>query len=59
MSCKWVNAKPGKKFVLTELGGENARIREKYKAGYSNRLLYEQKVPVNWVEKGYVREVVK
>ena len=59
MSCKWVEAGIGKMFVLTELGGEEPRIREKYKAGYENKQLYEKKVPVNWIEKGYVREVVR
>ena len=59
MSCKWVEAGIGKMFVLTELGGEESRIRDKYKVGSANKKLYEQKVPVNWVEKGYVREVEK
>lgn len=59
MSCKWIPAKTGKKFVVTELGGEDARIRSKFEANYVNKRQYEKRVPESWIAKGYVMEVAE
>ena len=56
---KYVNAKPGMKWQLTELGFELGRVRAKYEMSYSHRTQYEKQVPASWVEKGYVSEVAR
>lgn len=57
MGVEWKKARIGYKWALTELGLEITRVRSKYEKNYVNRKAYEQKVPVTWVEVGYVREV--
>lgn len=59
MGCKWVGSSYGKKFVLTELGGEDPRIRNKFEDSYIHKTQYEERVPETWIKKGYVREVDK
>lgn len=54
---KTVKARPDHKFVLTELGFEESRIRAKYKENSAMRKQYESCVPVGWIEKGWVKEV--
>ena len=53
---KYSKAGEGKKWVLTELGGENGRVRAKFEKGNVNAKLYAKTVPSNWVELGYVVE---
>lgn len=55
--CKWVYSKAGYKFILTELGLEDSRIRAKFNSDYERKLNYEKTVPESWVKKGYVTEV--
>lgn len=50
-------AKPGKKWALTEYGLEQPRIRAKFKEGTTEAKRYERSVPYSWVLKGYVEEV--
>lgn len=50
-------ARLGFKFVLTERGLEDSRIRAKYSETYSNRQQYEKSVPSSWVERELVKEV--
>lgn len=57
MGVEWKKARIGYKWALTELGLEITRVRNKYEKNYEHRKEYEQKVPVTWVEAGYVREV--
>lgn len=54
---KYVSAKRGNRFILTELGFEQARVRGKFNSERVEHLKYRHHVPASWVEKGYVVEV--
>ena len=49
-------ASEGKKWILTELGGEQPRIRAKFENRNPNAILYAKSVPDSWVKSGYVVE---
>ena len=51
----YVYAQDDKKFVLTEFGFEKSYVRCRYISGSEQKVRYEKKVPVTWVEKEYVR----
>lgn len=53
---KHIHAKPGHKFVLTQIGFEIGNVRAKYDDSYPNRQ-YHTCVPESWLTKGYVCEV--
>lgn len=53
---KYAKAQSGNRFVLTELGFENPRIRAKYEESGKYSTLYKYTVPTAWVDKGYVQE---
>ena len=55
--CNYTTAKYGYKFILTDKGKENTRIRQKFDPDYINREQYKHSVPVKWVNQGYVVEV--
>lgn len=57
MACKYIYAKDGFKFVLTELGMEINKARSKYEDGFRNKPQYEKMVPVGWVKSGWVKQV--
>lgn len=56
MSTEWRKARPGYEYRLTGYGLEFSRIRVKFEKNYVNRKQYEKKVPVSWLENGYVTE---
>lgn len=53
---KYVKARPGYKFTLTELGFDLPKIRAKYDPEYYDRR-FEGSVPEKWIRDGYVKEV--
>ena len=57
MSCVWVKAQEGNKFVLTELGLEVSYIRPKFESNQGRKNQYEYKVPKSWIDSKYVAEV--
>lgn len=57
MSCEWVEAQNGKRFVLTSEGAKIGRVKAKYASGREN-LYYRRKVPKSWVDKKWVIEIV-
>lgn len=55
---KYIKAKQGYKFVLTEFGSEQPHVRGKYnRADGKYNKMYDTSVPQAWVEKGYVEGV--
>lgn len=54
---KYVKAKEGCKFVITESGFEQPHIKQKYDKNYKYTVNYEHTVPSSWVGNGFVKEV--
>lgn len=54
---KFISARKGYIFALTELGVEQPRIRAKFNKDHSLYKQYQRCVPVSWVEKGWVKEI--
>ena len=54
---KYIKAKQGYKFVLTEFGLEQSHVRAKYEDKHPLNKQYKRSVPQAWIEKGYVEEV--
>lgn len=57
MKITYKKAQKGMKFCLTLFGAEKEYVRSHFECGFKNKSMYERKVPVTWVEKGYVMEV--
>ncbi len=57
MNWSYENAAEGKHFVVTELGYEKTpdKVKPERKIGEPIRG-FEYRVPVSWIEKGYVEE---
>lgn len=58
MGVSFKQASAGKKFILTEYGFEQPRIKAKFDSETSKKR-YEKSVPLSWVMRGYVTEVDK
>lgn len=57
MACKWMNAKEGYKWTLSDFGRRDLRIAAKFEDDYCNKAQYERKVPESWFRFGYVKQV--
>lgn len=59
MAVRFKHAKPGYKYVLTDLGEDEPRIRAKYNQADPSTInrRYNHSVPASWISKGYVEEV--
>lgn len=57
--AEWKKARIGYHWVLTDYGLEFTRVRSKFEKNYVHRDQYAVRVPLSWVEKGYVKESKK
>ncbi len=53
---KWIKAKEGYIYELTEIGSADGRVRAKFE-NPSQYKQYSKTVPHSWIENKYVREV--
>lgn len=52
-----LHARKGMKWVLTQAGLEQGRVRVKFEENSPHKKAYEKAVPANWYKKRYVVEV--